>query len=148
MPAVLQEVPGYVRHIDVKQNHVQVQGGSNWDLSRSAIETPITPLEDPEPIRVEASDAYAPTVATVSFKKGSAVVPKAALKELKSFEGVNSVTVTGFADVKEKNAEQLAKKRAQSVAKYLKKVPSVAVKTAPVANESAVSNQKVEVTTN
>lgn len=146
MPAVLQEVPGYIRHVDVRQNHVQVQGGSNWDLSRSALETPITPLEDPEPIRVEKSDAYAPTAVTVSFKKGSAVVPKAALKELKSFDGVHSVTVTGFADIKEKSAEKLAEKRAQAVAKQLKKVPSVEVKTAPVDRKSAVSNQKVEVT--
>ena len=38
------EVPGYVTYQPTEQNGAHVVGGSNWDISRSAVETPITPL--------------------------------------------------------------------------------------------------------
>lgn len=38
------EVPGHITYQPTEQNGVHVVGGSNWDISRSAVETPITPL--------------------------------------------------------------------------------------------------------
>lgn len=45
MPIVTQaEVPGYITYQPVEKTGVHVIGGSNWDISRSALETPITPV--------------------------------------------------------------------------------------------------------
>lgn len=35
------DVPAYVQNGDFKHNNIEVRGGKNWDLSRSAAETPI-----------------------------------------------------------------------------------------------------------
>jgi hypothetical protein len=50
------DVPAQVIEPTYIENHVEVQGGTNWDISRSAVETPITPLADPLPVR-DALDA-------------------------------------------------------------------------------------------
>jgi hypothetical protein len=44
------DVPAHVTEPTFIENHVEVQGGTNWDISRSAVETPITQLAEPEPV--------------------------------------------------------------------------------------------------
>jgi hypothetical protein len=45
------DVPAHVVEPTFIENHVEVQGGTNWDISRSAVETPLTPLADPTPVQ-------------------------------------------------------------------------------------------------
>lgn len=145
MPAILQEVPGYVRHVDATQNQVQVKGGSNWDLSRSALETPITLLPDPVPVEAPES-SYAPSVVTIPFSTGSSVVTQTGLKTLAGFKASSRLTVTGFADIKEKNPKVLAQKRAAAVAKRIKGASEVSTQVAPLSDMANPANRKVEIT--
>jgi len=151
MPAILQEVPAFVQHTDHVRNAVQVKGGKNWDLSRSALETPITQLVDPEPVPVEPAAAsapsYAPTAVSVPFARNSQVVPQSGVKALKSLKGLESVTVTGHADKSEKTPKKLAKLRADAVAKRLRSAGvDTQVRTADLAPSSSVANRRVDVT--
>lgn len=170
------EVPGYVRHEAQIQNSVQVKGGTNWDLSRSALPTPISPAADPQPIRpVQTSDcncnlakpkgstAYLPMhqvpshspEVTVRFAKGAVLLTGSAQQELKKLPKHSTVVVTGHADSHEKTADTVATKRAESVARALRKngVTVYAVKSfgamLPVDTdgEHAEINRRVEVFT-
>ena len=134
------EVPGYIRHENHTQNAVQVQGGTNWDLSRSAVTTPIAPAVDPVPQRgasdcacdlgaVRAATAYlpqhrmpdyAPDV-TVRFSRNAVLLSGSAQRDLRTVSRQSRVIVAGHADTREKNAGTLAQKRADAVARELKK---------------------------
>lgn len=170
------DVPGYVRHDTHVQNSVQVKGGTNWDLSRGALPTPIASLPDPEPIRpAPASDcacnlakqngstaylpqhhipAHAPDV-TVRFAQGAVLLSGGAQGELKKLPHRGAVVVAGHADAREKSSDALAKKRAEAVARALRKngIKVDAVKsfgsTLPISeNDTRTdSNRRVEVFT-
>jgi len=136
------EVPGYVRHDNHIQNSVQVKGGTNWDLSRGAIPTPIAPAPAPEPQRPSQADdcncnlaktqgstaylpkhqmpSHAPEV-TVRFARGAVLLSGNAQQELKKLSKTGAVVVAGHADSREKSASVLSKKRAESVARTLRK---------------------------
>lgn len=146
MPAILQDVPGHVRHQDFSQQGVLVRGGSNWDQSRTALETPITQLVDPEPVEVPVSEAYAPAPVVLKFAKNSAVVTQQGAKALTALKTADHVSVIGYADKSEKLPAQLAEKRAKAVAARLKSVPHVTVEGAVVPETAGASNRRVEVT--
>ncbi len=130
------EVPAQVRHMDHVQNGVRVVGGTNWDLARSAVATPIAPMPDPQPLRpagvseeVLAVTPYqvkhkmpgsAPHT-TVRFALNSALVPVDGQKALRAVPKGVAVVVAGHADPSEKSSESVARKRADAVAAYLKK---------------------------
>lgn len=57
------EVPAYVQYEPTVVNGVHVVGGSNWDLSRSAVETPIQ-LAAPVQAVSGASSASGPVATT------------------------------------------------------------------------------------
>lgn len=138
---------------DHVQNKVQVKGGTNWDLSRSAVETPVTQLRDPEPIRVEAPAPSPYEVAAtqaplgvVTFKQNSALVSTKGWKAVEDAVGKKSLLVTGHADAKERKPESLALKRAQAVAKHLRaKGSSVEVRSAGSNEPGKPSNRRVTV---
>lgn len=151
--AFIHEVPGHVQMADHVQNKVQVKGGTNWDLSRSAVETPIAQLQDPEPVRVEepAPSPYdvaavqAP-LGVVTFKQNSALVSAQGWKAVKPAVGKKSLLVTGHADAKEKKPETLALKRAEAVARHLRnKGSTVEVRSAGASEPGKPSNRRVTV---
>lgn len=49
------DIPAHTLTPPMIDNHVLVQGGTNWDLSRSAVETPIAPRAE-GPARAETPD--------------------------------------------------------------------------------------------
>ena len=128
------EVPAHVRHEHHTVNGVQVKGGTNWDLSRSAAETPVSaavsspaamPCDCQEPV---AESAYRPQdrmprfkpTLTVSFGRNSAVLSTAAARELRAL-APSAVVVAAHADPRESSASALAQRRAQAVAAALRK---------------------------
>lgn len=127
------EVPAKVQHVDEVRNGVRVQGGTNWDLARSAIATPIATM--PEPTVGRASDAvlaatpYQPKHqmpaqaphAVVTFTLNSTQLPTKSQAVLRAIPKGTSVVVAGHADSRERSAKQLAQKRAAAVAAYLRK---------------------------
>ena len=131
------EVPAHVRHDSGLQNGVQVRGGTNWDLSRSAVETPITAVADGQPGRAGVDcpcdfpvggTAYRPEdrlprgapATAISFAKGSAALTAEAQDALKSVPRKSVVVLAGNADLNETGPRTLAQRRADSVAGYLR----------------------------
>lgn len=133
---MLIEVPAHVQQEHHVQNAVQVKGGTNWDLSRSAVATPISALPDPQPERITPSDSssawrstylpqhrmpeHAPNV-VVRFGKGAAIVSGSAQRDLKGLRKGAHVIVAGHSDSREKSASDLAQRRAEAVARQLRK---------------------------
>lgn len=132
------EVPAYVQHESQVQTGIQVRGGTNYDLSRSAVPTPLTPIrvvEPPPPAPVPLPKnldvtEYLPVdgmpsgqaKSVVEFGRNSAVLPAGAVdaKTAKSVRA-KAVVVAGHADSGESDPAKLAKARADAVAKALKK---------------------------
>lgn len=124
------EVPAYVRHENYVNNHVAVEGGTNWDFSRSAVATPISPAVDPVPTKLSemdaaylaAKDAECNTfVASVTFPKGSAVIPLNSQKVLKKLSSSLVFTLEGHAQPLERKATTLAQRRDAVVKAFLLK---------------------------
>lgn len=153
MPVFLHEVPGHVQLQDHVQNQVQVRAGNNWDLSRSAVATPIAQLKDPEPIAVETpvspyeAAAAAGPVAVVSFRQNSSVVSAQGVKALASAkELTGKLYVNGYADAKESKPLALSLKRAEAVARRLRtKGVEVEVQAQGAEKPSSHGNRRVEV---
>ncbi|VTU41467.1 MULTISPECIES: OmpA family protein [unclassified Variovorax] len=156
------EVPAHVQHENVRQNHIDVVGGTNWDLSRSAVETPITPLPDPVPLPpLEPTNGYQAAHAMpvegatviVDFAKNSVLISKQTAAELRGLHKKSTVLVAGHAGAGEKNPAKLAQRRAQAVAANLKRrghrVEAVRSFSSEVprshTSEGASLNQRVEV---
>lgn len=80
------DIPAHVVSPAVIKNHVQIQGGTNWDLARSAVETPIYELSDPKPaVNSQAEARPGLSLALkVKFKHHSAAVPHALAQHFKS----------------------------------------------------------------
>lgn len=133
MPAILPpEVPAHVRNENHVQNHVQVNGGTNWDFSRSAVATPLTQVQDPvrlAPQSAVLADEYPdsagpyrePVLVNALFSYKSVVLPVAAQKALKALPSNAAYVVAGYADSKEPRPAAIAEKRALAVAGYLRK---------------------------
>lgn len=150
MTVILHEVPGHVQHVDHIRNHVQVKGGKNWDFSRSALQTPIEQIQDPEPKKVPVQDVSeplaAPSVVRVSFARNSAVVGQTGVRLLSELPSDALVTVVGHADRGEKAPADLAKRRAEAVAKRLQgKVKGVRVEVTRQFGAPAAAHRMVEV---
>lgn len=161
MTAIHVEVPAHVQHVDHTSNGVQVRGGTNWDLSRTAVETPISRVADPQPVRPAAdlapkylpsAEAHSTQAVTVQFGINSAVVPATAQKLLKKIPKGSTVTVTGHSDAAEKEPALTAERRADAVANFIRKQGSTvesskALSThVPAAGaKGAAGNRRVEV---
>lgn len=128
MPMI--EIPAHVQHESFVQNTVTVQGGTNWDLSRTAVETPITRLPEPEPVIPPVpSNGYAPEngmpegqpTVVVNYGPNSVILSKQAAAELKALSKKSTVIVAGHADQNEKHPASLAQRRAKAVAATLRR---------------------------
>lgn len=124
MTTFYMEVPAHVQHQNTVSNQVQVHGGTNWDLSRTAVATPISPVVDPVaqlPASLRAQQDVSQKQVTVQFGLNSAVVPSNAQKLLKTISKGASVSVSGYAGADERMPDTLSAKRAKEVATRLKK---------------------------
>lgn len=163
------EVPLHIKNPPAIQRNVQVSGGTNWDLSRSAVQTPIRPLVEPEPVRL-ADDAswsqvspeilphYHPadgvpktTPSVSSFAPRQAAVSKAATRHLKELSKSKTYLVVGHADANERSPSKLSWARAKNVAAVLKRTGHsvTAVKAfgsdRPASHGEAAANRRVEI---
>lgn len=131
MPDFHPEVPAHVLHQNHIQNGVRVQAGTNWDLSRSAVATPIQPLPDPVPVRlpetqnvekpcVSSADAQRP-ITEVQFGLNSSQLSFSAQKKLGTLKKGQSVRLVGHADAYEASPTQVSQKRVAAVYDYLRK---------------------------
>lgn len=131
------EVPAQVQLESHVHTGVQVRGGTNYDLSRSAAPTPLTRIvvvEPPAPVAPPPKNLdvteYMPLdrmptgepKLQITFGRNSAVLPPSAVTA-KAAKGVRTkpVIVAGHADAGEDDAEKLSKQRAEAVAKALRK---------------------------
>lgn len=163
------EVPLHVKNPPAIQRNVQVSGGTNWDLSRSAVQTPIRQLPDPEPVRVVEDPSWSklatevlpsygmsdgipqgsPSIST--FAPRQATVSKSATKQLKALSKSKTYLVVGHADDEERSPSKLSWARAKNVAALLKRSGhQVAVVKAfgadrPASRTEASANRRVEV---
>lgn len=124
------EVPAFVQHENQIENHVRVQGGTNWDFSRTALTTPVVALKDPEqPKQVEASTNYAARgtnggntyVASVEFSRSSSSIPLNMQQLLKSLPKTPTYAVLGHIGTKDKGGVALSHKREAAVLALLRK---------------------------
>lgn len=130
------DTPAYVAQPSFVTNGVQVQSGTNWDLSRGAVATPIVALADPEPARPAvavpvrhavtqylASDRVpmGPPVVSVGFARAQAALRPESRGALRELAKAETYVVVGHADIGEKNGELLARQRANAVAAQLKR---------------------------
>ena len=156
MPMI--DIPAHVQHESHVQNHIPVVGGTNWDLSRSAVATPITLLPPPEPpapagYQPEHKMPAEPATLTVHYARGSAVLSKQALAELKTLPPKSTVVVAGHSDQDESRPATLAQRRADTVAAALRKQGHNVTERRAFADaipvtldrESAVLNRRVDV---
>lgn len=124
------EVPAFVQHENKIENHVKVQGGTNWDFSRSAVTTPIVALPDPAPTKSPGlasvykgkgfSDVTA-YVATIEFSRSSAAIPLSMQNILKSLPRAPTYSVIGHSGAKENGGVALRHKREKAVLALMRK---------------------------
>lgn len=158
------EVPSQVQHQHHYQNGVHVKGGTNWDLSRSAVATPIARLPDPQPVKPVAVESvrvatakpdasrYLPVEkfvsvepsAMVTFKANAAGLNNSAKKTLSELPKNVRLIVAGHADPAEAKAPAIAKQRAAAVAKYLKTKGKKPVSVQSFADEFSLESESHE----
>lgn len=150
------EVPGHVRHENHVQNHVKVEGGTNWDFSRSAVATPLTQIIEPEKtyeasIKSSKNSGDLTYVTKLKFPKSASSLPQNVQNVLSGLPASRVYQVEARADTSEKNARSLAQKRKDAVSAFLLKrgikvsATSSAVTVSGVSMEERKNNQSVDI---
>jgi hypothetical protein len=163
------DVPGYVNLPSYVQNSVRVSAGTNWDLSRGAVSTPIVVLvEAPLPLQVELASVLQEGPKLTSYRLADNVPPSEPVST--AMFGRNETAprinldnsgvvlsklekylVVGHAGTEEKQPELTARKRANAIASNMKKqgLKVAAVKSfgarRPIDDGSSSPNQRVEI---
>ena len=166
------DVPLYIVSQPAIERHVQVSGGTNWDLSRSAVQTPSKLM--PEPVQTfvapinnedwtDLSNFDTPTMYKVSdnvpkstpkyinFTRKESSLSKESIKSLISESKKQAYVVIGHAGENEGSPLTLSWARANAVAKVLRqsghKVTEVKAFGADrqITGKSVISNLRVEV---
>ncbi|MBC8737248.1 hypothetical protein F6X40_10555 [Paraburkholderia sp. UCT31] len=108
------DVPAYVVNPPVIDQHVRIEGGTNWDLSRSAVATPVYPVLDPLPVRADSDLSLnrARLGMVVRFAPNSARLPADFHKALKQLPTHAQFIVKGVKSQKEKAGVSNARQRA------------------------------------
>lgn len=132
MDTIHHEVPNHQVHENRVVNGVSVVGGTNWDLSRTAVVTPITqyatPAPPPQPVleipqdRKYQAQLGLPVEAAsleVTFKPGQRTLTKAQRDGLALIPAGNQAVVVAYGANKRELA--LANARAKQVAQELKR---------------------------
>lgn len=117
------DVPAHVQNEHHIQNQIQVIGGSNWDLSRGAITTPLGPYIPPIPDGYKPAHQVPSQVpdVVVGFESNSILLSKQVLKQLSGIPAKSKVVVVGHSSSFEKNDGSLSQRRADAVASQLKR---------------------------
>jgi hypothetical protein len=159
------DVPAHVQGASYVENHIVVDAGTNWDISRTARETPIVQLPDPEPVVVAApeeataatrfaQDADLPQgepLIVVHFTNEGITILKPDQKALLALSKEQPLYVAAHGDAKESDANRLSRVRAKAVTTFLRskgyKVQTVKAfgSTRPVPGKGAEDNQVVEI---
>lgn len=171
MPAV--EVPAQIHYAPRVVEQIQVQPGTNWDLSRSTEVTPISVLPDPEPVK--AMPAAAPAAAgtpmastpagyrssdgipnsaplyTLGFSSNSAALPKTRRVDLHRLPTERALVIVAYPQPGDADAVRVCKSRARVVAALLeasghriRDIKVLAVD-APLSNDALLHERSVEV---
>lgn len=109
------DIPAHVVNPTVVTNHVLVQGGTNWDLSRSAVETPLYPAAPVVPAAQKPAYTSKQLFMKVHFLKGSAAVPKDIANFVKMLPKGSTVAL-GTIDAVQGSKTLFAKRKAALVA--------------------------------
>lgn len=131
-------VPAQVHDVPRVVNQVQIVPGTNWDFSRTAQVTPITPLPDPEPTVAPAPAAApatppalapyqvadgipdAPPDLQLGFSANSAALPKAKRQLLAKLPKDRAWLVVAYPQAGDADAVRVCKARARVVAALLR----------------------------
>lgn len=140
MPAVI-DVPAHIQYAERTQNNAYVKGGTNWDITRGTIDTPIQEVVPPEPVKkspytmgprpsaILDRTPYAiqhempigiDPSRTVYFDKNKDELTADAKSLLKSIPKGAEVILAGHADSRETNTPTIAEKRLNEVEAVLK----------------------------
>ena len=160
------DVPAHVQVTPHIQNQVAVEGGTNWDVSRSAAATPIQPYVPPAAVSGTApcapvvvgpnasqvtAQALSPTM-VVLFAKNKAALTAEGRTALQALPKEGRYALSGHASSGEKSVKGLALARAKAVALVMKKaglkvseVKSFGA-TQPTVSGEPASAQRVDVT--
>lgn len=160
------DVPAHVQVTPHIQNQIAVEGGTNWDISRSAAATPIQPYVPPAAVSAGAgpctptvvgpnaasvtAQALAPAM-VVLFAKNKAVLTADARTAIQALPKEGRYALSGHAATSEKSVKGLALARAKAVALVMKKagLKVAEVKsygaTQPVVNAETAASQRVDV---
>ena len=132
------DVPAYVQNGVQITNGTKVLGGTNWDLSRAAVPTPIVRVEDPKPIvlpiPVEYTKGYPAetgldskdSVLTLKFKENNEFLQKAEKQQLCTLPR-GRYNLAAHASPSEKTPARSAQARVEVVAASLKRCGSSVV---------------------
>lgn len=162
---MLIDIPAYVQEAPYVRNSVEVRAGTNWDLSRTAVETPIARLPDPVPLPGNSLQstqhrAYlaehgvaSDPAAEVLFAKNSALLTGTGQRQLKKLPKSPGMVIVGHSDSLEIKPEKLAESRAQAVSRYLQKNGYKELKVISLSNtqpatldrKAAEKNRRVEI---
>jgi len=124
-------VPAYIEAAPQTTQHVLVQSGTNWDLSRTErvtpvvmVPTPAPPPPRPEPPRAQfAADDGIPTgpaVLIVHFTHEGVTIHAAERRTLLKLPKSHSLVVAAHGDAQESDAERLSRVRAKAVVNLLR----------------------------
>jgi hypothetical protein len=134
------DTPAHIQYAPKIENGVRVQGGTNYDLSRGGVSTPVVRLPDPVPVMPPAVIEYVPPadlertpyeamhrvpagepILTLHFARNAVVLTPEMRKSLAALKDGKKYVVVGHADSAETEAEEASKQRAAVVAKQLKR---------------------------
>lgn len=131
------DVPLHIVNPPAIRQNVRVEGGTNWDVSRAAVPTPVVELPDPEPVVTwvheaekpapalpgySAKDGIPAAIPTVyQFASGTSVVAKDEQQLLKALDKAVKYVVVGHAAMPEASPSKLAWARANNVAAVLRR---------------------------
>lgn len=124
------DVPAYVLDPPRIENHVQVVGGNNWDISRSARVTPLVVILPSTLATNDKTDAAedlakgkvppGPPILTVQFSEQSSSVPGRDRARLLKLSKNSPLVIVGHADARESDADRLSRARVDAIATLLR----------------------------
>lgn len=168
-PAIEYQVPASVQETSQVSNGVMVEGGSNWDLSRTAVPTPIAPYAlSNEGIssvhfdtQIKANSSDSPSVESILKSNGIPVSDplfsiqfkeshyKLSKKEksdlLKKVKKGTSVFIISHPAALEPNRAKLGELRAKEIALFLKSSDRKIVRVLNMAEVSSPIKAKVDI---
>lgn len=136
---VIIDTPAHIQHVDRLENGVNVRGGTNYDLGRGGVSTPVVRMPDPVPVMPAAAIEFVPAadlertpyeakhrvpdaapLMTLNFARNGVVLSSEQKKMLGAVKKGQRLIVVGHADPQESTPAAAAKERARVVSKQIK----------------------------